>query len=290
MGTRVISSTAARLAAAAGLAAVAAFATVALAGPNDNELVVDGQKYTTDVPGAKDSPIETVYSGWRFRNESTQAMQLDDFDNPGFTNVETGEQLWSTVDGEAGKSCESCHGDAAESMKGVRAQMPKWNEAAGKPLTLEHTINNCRTQNMKAKPWKWESNDMLSMTAFIGLQSRGMPVNVKTDGPMKAWYDKGKEVYYTRVGQLDMACSGCHENNYGKMIRADHLSQGQINGFPTYRSKWQKLGSIHRRFKGCMKNIRATPYKVGGDEFTALELYVASRGQGLSVETPAVRN
>ncbi|MEL6748553.1 MAG: sulfur oxidation c-type cytochrome SoxA, partial [Pseudomonadota bacterium] len=79
-------------------------------------------------------------------------------------------------------------------------------------------------------------------------------------------------------------------NNYGNMIRADHLSQGQINGFPTYRLKWQGLGSIHRRFKGCMKQVRATPYKPGGDEFTALELYVASRGAGLSVETPAVRN
>jgi sulfur-oxidizing protein SoxA len=39
-----------------------------------------------------------------------------------------------------------------------------------------------------------------------------------------------------------------------------------------------------------MKNIRATPYAEGGDEFKALELYIASRGQGLSVETPSVRN
>ena len=51
-----------------------------------------------------------------------------------------------------------------------------------------------------------------------------------------------------------------------------------------------KLNSIHARFKGCMKNIRATPHKVGGDEFRALELYVASRGNGLSSETPSVRN
>ena len=49
------------------------------------------------------------------------------------------------------------------------------------------------------------------------------------------------------------------------------------------------MGSIHRRFRGCMNNIRAKPYKRGSDEFTALELYVASRGQGLRVETPAVR-
>jgi len=89
---------------------------------------------------------------------------------------------------------------------------------------------------------------------------------------------------------LDMACSSCHEDNYGNMIRADHLSQGQINGFPTYRLKNSKLNSIQGRFKGCMKNIRATPYKVGSPEFTALELYVASRGNGLAVESPSVRN
>ncbi len=39
-----------------------------------------------------------------------------------------------------------------------------------------------------------------------------------------------------------------------------------------------------------MNNIRATPFAVGGEEFRALELYVASRGNGLSAEGPSVRN
>ena len=39
-----------------------------------------------------------------------------------------------------------------------------------------------------------------------------------------------------------------------------------------------------------MKQVRATPYKVGSDEFVDLEIYVNYRGQGLPVETPAVRN
>lgn len=289
MATRLKTFTALKLAAVAGLA-VAGLATVSLADPNDNKLVVNGQSYVTELKGPEGGPIDTVYSGWRFRNKGTQEMQLDDFDNPAFAYVDTGELLWSKVDGEAGKSCSSCHNDASESMKGVRAEMPKWNEKAGKPVTLEQTINACRENNLQAKPWEWESNEMLSMTAFIGSKSRGMAVNVKTDGPMKEWWEKGKEIYYTRVGQLDLACAGCHEQNFGNMIRADHLSQGQTNGFPLYRSKWQKLGSIHRRFKGCMKQVRASPYKVGGDEFVALEVYVASRGEGLSVETPAVRN
>ena len=49
----------------------------------------------------------------------------------------------------------------------------------------------------------------------------------------------------------------------GPMIRADPLSQGPSHGFPTSRFKWQALGSLHRRFSGCMKNIRATPFERG---------------------------
>jgi len=273
------------------LAAASIFAAgAAIAEPDSNNLVIDGNQLVTDLKGPEGGPLKHIYSGWRFRASETQSFELDDFENPAFPAVEQGEELWNTVDGAEGKSCATCHNDASETMKGVRASMPKWDEKLGKPHTLETRINACRTENMKAEAWKWEAPNMLAMTAYIGLQSRGMPVKVQTDGPMQAWNDKGKKLYYTRVGQLDMSCANCHEENYGKMIRADHLSQGQINGFPTYRLKWGGLGSIHRRFSGCMKNIRAKPYKRGSDEFIALELYLASRGAGLSVETPAVRN
>ena len=275
-----------------GLAAVLAGAVAlpVLAGPDDNSLVVEGEKLVTEAAAPQGVDVDTIYSGWRFRSPETQALQMDDFENPAMPVVDIGEELWNTVDGEAGKSCASCHEDASESMKGVRAGYPKWSAKRGKPHTLETQVNECRTERMEAKPWKWEAGEMLATTAYIGLQSRGVPVKVQTDGPMAEWHAKGKDLYYTRVGQLNMSCANCHEDNYGKMIRADHLSQGQINGFPTYRLKWGGLGSSHRRFKGCMENIRAVPYKRGSDEFVALELYLASRGQGLSVETPAVRN
>ena len=240
-------------------------------------------------PTSKDHPLDEIYSGWHFRTPETQALQQDDFDNPGFLWVEQGAELWETADGSEGKSCASCHDDASESMAGVGSAMPKWNEALGKPVNLEQQINLCRTEQMGAEAWKWESSELLSMTSFVRNQSRGMPVEVQIDGPMQPWFEKGQELYNTRVGQLDMACANCHQNYYGQSIRADMLSQGQSNGFPTYRLKWQKIGSLHRRFKGCMSQVRAQPYKVGSDEFLALELYVNWRGQGLPVETPAVR-
>ena len=249
----------------------------------------EGVDKVETAPPSEDHPLGEVLSGWTFRSPETQALQEDDFENPGFLWVEQGAELWDTVDGAAGKSCASCHGDAAESMATTGAEMPKWNEALGKPVNLEQQINLCRTDRMEAEAWKWESSELLSMTAFVRNQSRGEPVNVQVDGQMEPWFKKGEELYHTRVGQLDLACANCHQNYYGMRIRADMLSQGQSNGFPTYRLKWQKIGSLHRRFRGCMRQVRASPYKAGSDEFVALELYVNWRGQGLPVEAPAVR-
>ncbi|MEM8759285.1 MAG: sulfur oxidation c-type cytochrome SoxA [Pseudomonadota bacterium] len=259
-------------------------------GPDDNALVIEGEELVSEVKTSGDHPLDTIYSGWRFRKPETQALEMDDFENPAMVAVDYGLDLWETPAGNSNQSCAECHGDVEEAMAGFRADMPRWNEEAGKPWSLEHWINWSITEHQGADAWKWESPEMLAMTALIGLQSRGEPMTVQTDGPMTRWIERGKELYYTRVGQLDMSCNQCHEDNYGQMIRADHLSQGNINGFPTYRFKWSGLGSLHRRFSGCMKNIRATPYKRGSDEFVALEAYLASRGSGLSIETPAVRN
>jgi sulfur-oxidizing protein SoxA len=109
------------------------------------------------------------------------------------------------------------------------------------------------------------------------------------EGDMQAWWERGKELYYKRTGQLDLSCASCHEKNNGKYIRADHLSQGNVNGFPTYRLKQGRLISLHNRFRGCIRDTRAEFPAAFSDDLMALEVYTTWRGEGLSVETPAVR-
>ena len=270
----------------------ALLATTAIA-DEDAELVINGEieiVTKTAAPAHLSDTLDEIMSGWRFRSEGTQAMQADDFDNPAMAAVDGALEAWNTVEGEKGKSCASCHGDAEESMVGIRAVYPKWNEKAGEVRTLAMQINDCRENQMGAEKYGYTSGDMAAMEALISVQSRGMPVNVAIDGPAAATWEQGKELYYTRTGQLELSCANCHEDNYGNMIRADHLSQGQINGFPAYRLKNTKLNTVHDRFKGCVRDTRAETFKPGGPEFIALELYVASRGNGLSVEGPSVRN
>ncbi len=251
-------------------------------------LMIEDQTFVTETSAPEHlENLDEIFSGWVFRASETQSLQMDDFDNPGMIFVDKAIDLFAEVDGAEGKSCSSCHEDVSE-FAGLRAQMPRVVD--GKLQAMEEIINNERVNKMGADPWGWNSSEMTAMTALIGLQSRGMPVDVTIDGDAASFWDRGKELYYTRVGQLDMSCANCHEDNYDTMIRADHLSQGQINGFPAYRLKNAKLNSTHGRFSGCMKNIRAKPYKSGSEEFKALELYLASRGQGLSIESPSVRN
>jgi len=272
-------------------ASLALFAGTASAQVNlDAVLNIDGTTITTRAPAPDFLDIDEVISGWVYRASETQALQMDDFDNPAMLFVDQAIDDWNRVDGTEGKSCASCHTNGPEEFAGLRAELPRWDADRGQMMNMEDYINYNRVTYMGAEPLKWAKPRMDAMVALISLQSRGMPVNVAIDGPVADIWARGEEIYYTRVGQLDMACANCHEDNFGNMIRADRLSQGQINGFPTYRLKNAKLNSIQARFKGCMKNIRAEPYAVGSDEFRALELYVASRGNGLSVEGPSVRN
>jgi L-cysteine S-thiosulfotransferase len=228
-------------------------------------------------------------SGYSYLGEETRALQDDAFANPGMLWVERGETLWSTPAGRAGRSCADCHGDAGDSMRGVRAHYPVFDPALGKPVNLEQRINRCRSERMQATPWPWESEELLAMSAFVGFQSRGMPVAIEIEGPVAPHFERGRAFWFQRRGQLDLACSQCHDDLAGRHLYGDVISQGQSNGFPVYRMLWQTMGSLHRMFRWCNTSVRAELYAFGADEYLDLEVYLAWRGRGLPVETPAVR-
>ncbi|MFO8127196.1 sulfur oxidation c-type cytochrome SoxA [Yoonia sp.] len=274
-----------------GVAAIALLAAYAAQADEEANLVINEEIEVTvraDAPEHVEN-LSTIYSGWLFRSSETQSLQMDDFENPGMIFVDDAIDAWNAVDGSAGESCASCHG-APEEMAGVRAVYPKWNDEAEEVRTIAMQVNDCRTEQMGAEEWKYDGADMLNMEALLASVSRGMTIDVAIDGPAQSMWELGREIYYTRFGQLDLSCANCHEDNYGNNIRADHLSQGQVNGFPTYRLKNAKLNGVQSRFRGCIRDTRAETYGVGVEEMIALELYVASRGNGLSVEGPSVRN
>ena len=241
------------------------------------------------LPPPAGSPLEELISGYWFQNEETQAMQDDDLLNPGFFWVERGARLWHEVEGAAGESCASCHGDAPATMRGVGAAYPKYRAASGKVVNLEQQVNICRSEHMEAEPWEFSSDELLAMTVFVKHQSRGLPVIVEIDGPAAPFFERGKAHFHERRGQLDMSCAQCHDLNHGKLLRGDLLSQGHSNGYPIYATGDESARPLHKLLWHCNELMRSTPFDVLSDEFVALELFLAWRGQGLPVEVPGVR-
>src|SRR5882757_1714003 len=219
----------------------------------------------------------------------TRAMQDDDTANPGMLWVLDGEALWNRKSGGAEKSCADCHGDARTSMKGVAARYPAFDAARGRPVDLEQRINICRADQQKATPLAFESKDLLALAAFIGRQSRGMPIQVAEDDRTKPFIEAGRETFERRQGQLNLSCAQCHDDNWGQKLVGAPVPQGHATGYPLYRLEWQSLGSLQRRLRNCIVGMRAEPYAFGASEYVDLELYLMWRARGMKVETPAVR-
>jgi sulfur-oxidizing protein SoxA len=228
-------------------------------------------------------------SGYEFMSRETRAMQDDDAANPGMLWVLDGEALWKKKEGAVGQACAGCHGDAAASMKGVAARYPAYDSHKSRPITLEQRINTCRTERQKASALAYESKDLLALAAYLGNQSRGTPIQISTDRATRKFIEAGREIFVRRQGQLNLACSQCHEDNAGKRLAGNPIPQAHPTGYPIYRLEWQGAGSLERRLRNCMIGMRAEPYAYGSPEFVDLELYLMWRARGMKLETPAVR-
>jgi L-cysteine S-thiosulfotransferase len=234
-------------------------------------------------------PLAALRSGIDFAGRDVRAMQADDAANPGLLWVESGERLWNARAGAAGRSCASCHGDGRASMRGVAARYPQHDAASGGTFDLEARINDCRVRRQQAGALARESDDLLSLATFVAHQSRGLPMAVSIDGPARSPFERGRAFYMARHGQMNLACTQCHDRNWGKRLLAETLSQGHGTAFPAYRLEWQGLGSLQRRIRACLFGIRAEMPPPGDALLADLELYLAWRAQGLPIETPGVR-
>ena len=154
---------------------------------------------------------------------------------------------------------------------------------------MEERINICRTEQQRATPLPLESKELLALAAYIGQQSRGMPIEIEDDTRMRPFLQAGHDMFTGRQGQLNLSCAQCHDDNWGQKLAGAPIPQGHPNGYPVYRLEWQSLGSLQRRLRNCMSGMRAEPYDFGAPELVDLEYFLMWRARGLAMESPAVR-
>lgn len=245
----------------------------------------DGGRPFASYPGSPG-----LKSGTEYMSPATQAMQRDDTQNPAMLWIANGQQLWHTAPKDSnGKSCAACHSDAKESMRSKAAGFPRFSAPAGKVITLSQQINQCRSNAQQSAALPQESAELLALEAYVALQSRGLPVSPSRDPQTRQAASRGQKLFTTRIGQLNLSCAQCHDNNAGKRLAGALIPQGHANAYPIYRLEWQGVGSLQRRLRNCMSGVRAEVPPYGAPDLVDLEAYLAQRAQGMPMETPGVR-
>lgn len=227
-------------------------------------------------------------------NQFWEARFKDDFDQPeeykkAFAD---GKAIWDKPFAD-GKKFADCFPDGG---KGVVASYPKVDQA-GAVVTFEKALNQC-LETHKEKPLAY--GDMKTMGA-LSLYARKLSdgarikVAVETDAE-KAAFARGKMLYYTRNGQLGMACASCHTQQAGKKLRTEDLSPviGQAAHFPVFRpskaTAHLDVVTLQKRYVGCQTNVKvAKPYKAGSAELNDLELFHTYLSNGLPLRSGAFR-
>ena len=226
-----------------------------------------------------------VYAIDKVGRESWEA--IEEFP-PYEINIDDGQLMWEKPFAN-GKTYKDCFADGPA----IAHKYPHWNKKQSMVMTLPLAINNCRKANGE-KPLKYKKGSINNILSYIAFESRGHKTNVviPADDPAAlAAYEEGKAFYFTRRGQLNMSCASCHIQNAGNFIRSETLSMtiGHTTHWPVYRSKWGAVGTLHRRFTGCNKQVRAKPFKAQGKEYRNLEYYLSYMSNGLELNGPGSR-
>lgn len=228
------------------------------------------------------SAQDTRQPGSAYMSAPLQALQRDATQHPGQLLVAEGEALWSRPAAN-GRRCADCHA----SPMPVAARYPVADGPGGRPLTLAARVDVCRQAHLNEAPQGPDGPVVLALTALITERSRGQPVT--PDPRLRAWTQRGEQLWQQRLGQLNLSCAQCHDQRAGQRLGGAAIPQAHPTGYPIYRLEWQGAGSLQRRLRGCLTGVRAEPFAPAADEWLALEAWLMQRAAGMAWEGMALR-
>lgn len=206
--------------------------------------------------------------------------------------METAYELWAAPF-KNGKTYADCFANNPPAAK-----YPYYDNDKKDLITVEMDINNCLTANGE-EPFttkKMMRGNMALLVAAFREQANGEIIAPDVEGAEALdWYRQGRQFYWAKRGQLNFSCANCHVHNAGNKLRGDVLSAGlgHTSGFPVYRTVWatkgKPWGTVHRRYAGCNKQVRAKPYKAQSKPYRAMEYYETVMNTGIPLKVPSQR-
>ncbi len=240
--------------------------------------------------------------------ERYRAMISDPISNPGFLNVDRGEQLWSLKRGAKNVSLETCDlGVGPGKLEGAYAKLPRYFADAGKVLDLEQrllfcmtTLQELDTKDVIARRFSGPGrvSDMEDLVGFIANKSSGMKIEPQVSHPKEQeMLAVGEAMFYRRSAVMDFSCATCHAAE-GKRIRLQGLpdfskpgkaAQETMGSWPTYRVSQSQMRTMQHRLWDCYRQMRMPAPDYASDGLTALTVFMMKQAQGGEITVPSIK-
>jgi sulfur-oxidizing protein SoxA len=201
--------------------------------------------------------------------------------------IDKGSMLWEKPFAN-GRTFSACFPNGGRNVAG---NFPYFDAATAKVVTFEMAINRCLRENGEREFEYGDKETIGILTAYARTLSDGMRVNVVVDGPAaQRRYQAGREFFFRRIGQLNLACASCHITYAGSYFRDEFISPaiGQTTHFPVFRAG-DDLHTLHMRYRRCMEAMRAVPLPAGSKEFNDLEYFHSYLSNGLPMRSSVYR-
>ncbi len=199
--------------------------------------------------------------------------------------IAVSKKLWEAPFAN-GKKFSDCF---ANGGKGAANQYPRVNQTSGKVETFEGALNKCLVANGEKALDFGDMKAMGALTLAPRKLSDGERINivVNTDAE-KAAFNRGKEIFYGRLGKFEQTCAHCHIQKAGNLARTEELSPviGQAAHWPVFRMDRATDGvaviTLQKRYEGCQNSVQvAKPIKPGSDASNDLEYFHTYLSTGL---------
>jgi L-cysteine S-thiosulfotransferase len=240
--------------------------------------------------------------------ERYRAMINDPMANPGYLNVDRGEQLWALKRGAKNISLETCDlGEGPGKLEGAFAKLPRHFKDADRVMDLEQRLLYCMTtlqeldtRDVIARRFSGpgRQSDMEDLVAFIANKSNGMKFAMKIEHPKEQeMYAVGEAMFYRRSAIMDFSCATCHGED-GKRIRLQGLpnfskpgkpAQETMGSWPTYRVSQSQLRTMQHRLWDCYRQMRMPAPDYASDGVTALTVFMVKQAEGGEITVPSIK-
>lgn len=231
----------------------------------------------------------------------------DPFSNPGYLNVDRGEQIWSQPAGLKKADLTVCDlGKGAGVVAGAYAELPRYFADAGRVLDLEGRLLWCMVhiQGRNAAEvlrtrfsTPENTSDIEDLSAFVASKSNGLKLAPPQSHPKeKEAYRNGEQIFFRRQGPLDMSCALCH-GMPDRRIRLQPLpsfedvadARAVMSSWPAYRVSQNALRTMEHRLYDCFWQMRLPAADYAADGVIALTSYLSQKGAGGVIQVPSIK-